>query len=124
MFNNKHLYSAQIVSKGNDQVAMSSKFESRDDPAVIRNYGNLLVEMCCVVPDGVVCYFTSYIYMVWCLFSLLWELFQDFELSQTSVSLITLYLGNSSNQDIIKHNYCIGFCILCMLSQVKEKGRN
>ncbi|KAH3856998.1 hypothetical protein DPMN_099595 [Dreissena polymorpha] len=54
----------QIVAKGNDQVAMSSKFESREDPAVIRNYGNLLVEMCSVVPDGVVCFFTSYIYMV------------------------------------------------------------
>lgn len=52
-----------IVSKGNDQVAMSSKFESREDPAVIRNYGNLLVEMCTVVPDGVVAFFTSYVYM-------------------------------------------------------------
>lgn len=52
-----------IVSKGNDQVAMSSKFETREDPAVIRNYGNLLVEMCGVVPDGLVCFFTSYIYM-------------------------------------------------------------
>ncbi|KAL3872577.1 hypothetical protein ACJMK2_035793 [Sinanodonta woodiana] len=52
-----------IVSKGNDQVAMTSKFESREDPAVIRNYGNLLVELSAVVPDGVVCFFTSYIYM-------------------------------------------------------------
>lgn len=32
--------------------------------AVIRNYGNLLVEISCSVPDGVVCFFTSYIYMV------------------------------------------------------------
>ena len=32
--------------------------------AVIRNYGNLLVEMCTVVPDGVVAFFTSYVYMV------------------------------------------------------------
>lgn len=52
-----------IVSKGNDQVAMSSKFETREDIAVTRNYGNLLVEMVSVVPDGVVCFFTSYIYM-------------------------------------------------------------
>lgn len=52
-----------IVSKGNDQVAMSSKFESREDIAVVRNYGNLLVELSAVVPDGVVCFFTSYIYM-------------------------------------------------------------
>ena len=32
--------------------------------AVIRNYGNLLVEFCSIVPDGIVCFFTSYIYMV------------------------------------------------------------
>ena len=52
-----------IISKGNDQVAMTSKFESREDIAVVRNYGNLLVEMASVVPDGVVCFFTSYVYM-------------------------------------------------------------
>jgi DNA excision repair protein ERCC-2 len=52
-----------IVTKGNDQVAMSSKFETRDDIAVIRNYGNLLVDIVRVVPDGVVCFFTSYMYM-------------------------------------------------------------
>ena len=32
--------------------------------AVIRNYGNLLAEMSAVVPDGIVCFFTSYQYMV------------------------------------------------------------
>lgn len=42
----------QIVTKGNDQVSISSKFESRDDPAVVRNYGKLLVEMARIVPDG------------------------------------------------------------------------
>ncbi|XP_032819762.2 general transcription and DNA repair factor IIH helicase subunit XPD [Petromyzon marinus] len=52
-----------IVARGNDQVTMSSKFETREDIAVIRNYGNLLLEMTCVVPDGVVCFFTSYHYM-------------------------------------------------------------
>ncbi|PVD26612.1 hypothetical protein C0Q70_14289 [Pomacea canaliculata] len=52
-----------VVSKGNDQVAITSKFETREDIAVIRNYGNLLVEMASIVPDGIVCFFTSYIYM-------------------------------------------------------------
>ncbi|KAF2350788.1 DNA helicase (DNA repair) Rad3 type [Trinorchestia longiramus] len=52
-----------IVTKGNDQVAMSSKFESREDPAVVRNYGKLLVEMAITVPDGMVCFFTSYLYL-------------------------------------------------------------
>lgn len=44
-------------------MAMSSKFESRDDTAVIRNYGNLLVEVAASVPDGIVCFFTSYMYL-------------------------------------------------------------
>uniref|UniRef100_A0A023F3L9 General transcription and DNA repair factor IIH helicase subunit XPD n=1 Tax=Triatoma infestans TaxID=30076 RepID=A0A023F3L9_TRIIF len=52
-----------IVSKGSDQVAMTSRYESREDIAVVRNYGQLLVEICSVVPDGVVCFFTSYLYL-------------------------------------------------------------
>lgn len=52
-----------IVTKGNDQVAITSRFESREDPAVIRNYGNLVLEMASIVPDGIVVFFTSYVYM-------------------------------------------------------------
>lgn len=42
---------------------MTSKFETREDVAVIRNYGNLLVDLSGIVPDGIVCFFTSYLYM-------------------------------------------------------------
>ncbi|CAF1068141.1 unnamed protein product [Rotaria magnacalcarata] len=52
-----------IVTRGNDQIAITSKFELREDQSVIRNYGILLIEMCTHVPDGIVCFFTSYIYM-------------------------------------------------------------
>ncbi|KAJ7357447.1 General transcription and DNA repair factor IIH helicase subunit XPD [Desmophyllum pertusum] len=52
-----------IVGRGNDQVAITTKFETRDDMSVIRNYGNLLAEMSTVVPDGIVCFFVSYQYM-------------------------------------------------------------
>lgn len=52
-----------VVTRGTDQVSISSKFESRDNNEVIRNYGTLLVEMASVVPDGMVCFFTSYVYM-------------------------------------------------------------
>ncbi|XP_052742411.1 general transcription and DNA repair factor IIH helicase subunit XPD [Bicyclus anynana] len=52
-----------IVSKGSDQVTISSKYETREDVAVIRNYGQLLVEISACVPDGVVCFFTSYLYL-------------------------------------------------------------
>ncbi len=44
-------------------MALTSKFEARDDTAVIRNYGSLLAEVVSIVPDGVVCFFTSYLYM-------------------------------------------------------------
>ncbi|NWZ93543.1 ERCC2 helicase, partial [Nesospiza acunhae] len=55
--------SPQIVGRGNDQVAMSSKFETREDIAVTRNYGQLLLELSAVVPDGLVAFFTSYVYL-------------------------------------------------------------
>lgn len=52
-----------IVGRGNDQVSISSRYETRDDIAVVRNYGLLVVEMASIVPDGIVCFFTSYSYM-------------------------------------------------------------
>ena len=42
---------------------MSSKFEVRNDPAVIRNFGSLLIELAKIVPDGICCFFPSYTYM-------------------------------------------------------------
>lgn len=44
-------------------MSISSKFETREDTAVIRNYGQLLVETAKCVPDGIVCFFTSYLYL-------------------------------------------------------------
>lgn len=52
-----------IVSRGPDQVAISSKFDCRSDVSVVRNYGNLTVELADAVPDGMVVFFTSYVYM-------------------------------------------------------------
>lgn len=46
-----------------DQLPVSTKFDMRSDPGVVRNYGKLLVEMVSIVPDGVVCFFVSYSYM-------------------------------------------------------------
>lgn len=48
---------------GSDQLPVSTKFDMRSDPGVVRNYGKLLVEMVSVVPDGIVCFFVSYSYM-------------------------------------------------------------
>ncbi|KAL7342912.1 hypothetical protein BJY59DRAFT_646468 [Rhodotorula toruloides] len=52
-----------VVTRGSDQVEISSRFEVRNDPAVVRNFGTLLVEFCKAVPDGVVAFFPSYLYM-------------------------------------------------------------
>lgn len=52
-----------IVTRGTDQLPISSKYDYRHDPSVVRNYGTLVMEMARIVPDGLVCFFTSYIYM-------------------------------------------------------------
>ncbi|GAA5984948.1 hypothetical protein JCM11641_005595 [Rhodosporidiobolus odoratus] len=52
-----------VVTRGSDQVEISSRFEVRNDPAVVRNFGTLLIEYCKSVPDGVVAFFPSYLYM-------------------------------------------------------------
>jgi DNA excision repair protein ERCC-2 len=52
-----------VVARGNDQVSITTKFEERTDAAVVRNYGNLLVDISSIVPDGVVVFFPSYDYM-------------------------------------------------------------
>ena len=42
---------------------ISSAYNKREDPSVIYNYGKLLSDMCKIVPDGMVCFFTSYAFM-------------------------------------------------------------
>lgn len=49
-----------VVARGADQLPLSTKFDMRSDPAVVRNYGRLLVDLAAVVPDGMVCFFVSY----------------------------------------------------------------
>ena len=52
-----------IVTKGLDQTSISSRFEIRNDPSVVRNYGSLLIEFPKITPDGMVVFFPSYLYM-------------------------------------------------------------
>lgn len=53
----------QVITRGSDQVAISSRFEVRNDPAVVRNFGSILVEYSKIVPDGIAAFFPSYLYM-------------------------------------------------------------
>lgn len=52
-----------VTSRGSDQVSISTTYRVRNDIAVVRNYGNLLLSLAQVVPDGIICFFTSYQYM-------------------------------------------------------------
>eukprot|EP01063_Lacrimia_lanifica_P007446 TRINITY_DN14744_c0_g1_i1.p1 TRINITY_DN14744_c0_g1~~TRINITY_DN14744_c0_g1_i1.p1 ORF type:complete len:784 (+),score=311.29 TRINITY_DN14744_c0_g1_i1:103-2454(+) len=63
-----------IVARGADQQSLdasseailSTSFKTRisaQNPEVVRNYGSFLIELCQAVPDGIVCFFTSYRYM-------------------------------------------------------------
>ncbi|XP_059625854.1 general transcription and DNA repair factor IIH helicase subunit XPD-like [Cornus florida] len=52
-----------VLTRGSDQLPVSTKHDLRSDDGVVRNYGRLLLEMVSVVPDGVVCFFVSYSYM-------------------------------------------------------------
>jgi DNA excision repair protein ERCC-2 len=52
-----------VVTRGSDQTPITSAFSSRGDKSVIINYGALLIEVAKTVPDGVVCFFTSYEYL-------------------------------------------------------------
>ncbi|PRW60183.1 DNA repair helicase UVH6 [Chlorella sorokiniana] len=52
-----------VLTRGGDQLPVSTKFDMRSDPQVIRNYGRMLVDLAATVPDGIVCFFVSYLYM-------------------------------------------------------------
>ncbi|KAI8453523.1 hypothetical protein BY996DRAFT_4583028 [Phakopsora pachyrhizi] len=52
-----------VITRGSDQVAISSRFEVRNDPSVVRNFGTILIEYSKIVPDGIVAFFPSYLYM-------------------------------------------------------------
>lgn len=52
-----------VLTRGADQMPMSTKFDMRGDEGVIRNYGRMLVDLAAAIPDGIVCFFVSYSYM-------------------------------------------------------------
>lgn len=52
-----------VVTRGSDQSQISSSFQIRNDPGVVRNYGNLVLEFSRITPDGIVVFFPSYLYM-------------------------------------------------------------
>ncbi|KAJ9102663.1 hypothetical protein QFC19_004772 [Naganishia cerealis] len=59
----RNAFLPMVITRGSDQVAISSRFEVRNDPAVVRNFGSILIDMSKAVPDGLVAFFPSYLYM-------------------------------------------------------------
>ena len=52
-----------IVSHGYMQAPITSSFKHRDNPNVVKGYGLMLLEYCKIVPDGIVGFFPSYVFM-------------------------------------------------------------
>jgi len=52
-----------IITKGIDYSWLSSAYDSRNDREISKSYGRLLVDLSTIVPDGIVCFFPSYMYM-------------------------------------------------------------
>ncbi|EDQ85349.1 uncharacterized protein MONBRDRAFT_34274 [Monosiga brevicollis MX1] len=52
-----------VVTRSADQTPLSTRYEDREQSAVKRGYGHLLLDICSAVPDGVVCFFVSYEYL-------------------------------------------------------------
>ncbi|KAL1409548.1 TFIIH/NER complex ATP-dependent 5'-3' DNA helicase subunit [Vanrija albida] len=59
----RNAFLPMVITRGSDQVPISSRFEVRNDPAVVRNFGSILIDLARTVPDGVVAFFPSYLYM-------------------------------------------------------------
>lgn len=52
-----------IIGSTSDNTPISSEYKSRNDKAVTRNFAQLLISLSDIVPDGILCFFPSYMYM-------------------------------------------------------------
>lgn len=58
-----------IVVKGGDQALLNTKYKNRDSATIHRNYAQLITELAQSVPDGMIVFFPSYLYMETCVAS-------------------------------------------------------
>ncbi len=49
-----------VVNAGTDKNYLSTEYIMTEDTNVMRNYGNLLNDLCSVVPDGLVGFFPNF----------------------------------------------------------------
>ena len=71
-----------VVSAATDQTHLSTEWLMVDNTNVIRNYGNLIIDLCKFVPDGLVVYFPSF------------ELMEDFTFRWKKMSILDEIMAN------------------------------
>ncbi|OBA28535.1 DNA repair helicase [Hanseniaspora valbyensis NRRL Y-1626] len=52
-----------VISKSTDQQPLTTRFEIRNDPTIVRNYGEILIKLSQTIPDGLIVFFPSYLHM-------------------------------------------------------------
>lgn len=55
--------SPMIIGSTSDQTPITSEYKHRNDKSVTRNFAELLLNLSDTVPDGILCFFPSYMYM-------------------------------------------------------------
>ena len=107
-----------VLTRGTDQMPMSTKFEMRSDAGVIHNYGRMLVELSATIPDGIVCFFVSYLYM-----DQIVAKWHDMGILQVTTACCFLHLETTCPN---RHKAAtLPFCLkheMCQLKWGKERG--
>lgn len=72
----------QLFFEPKEHTKLTTSFSFRSDSSVVRNYGNLIISLSKIVPDNIVVFFPSYIYMEeiitqWSLSDILSEILQN-----------------------------------------------
>ncbi len=62
LYRTKH-FLPLVISKSTDQQPLTTRFEIRNDPTIVRNYGDILVRLSQTIPDGLIVFFPSYLHM-------------------------------------------------------------
>ncbi|KAL0235413.1 hypothetical protein GEMRC1_001995 [Eukaryota sp. GEM-RC1] len=88
-----------IVTRGDDQSQLSTRFSARNNSSVARNYALLIEKIIATTPDGVVVFFPSHSYMSSCV--ALWE---ALEMLQVFTKYKILNIERPQAADIIQNH--------------------
>ncbi|KAH0791841.1 DNA repair helicase rad15 [Histomonas meleagridis] len=83
-----------ICSKGYGNVNLSSSFKYRSDEQIAHNYYQLLLNFCKIVPDGIACFFPSYVYL-----KLVFSIWNDDGLIQEILKYKLIFIEANSGEE-------------------------